>query len=905
METMQWSEISTSSSSQTSAGVVNGVGGNDQRQHHNSHGPGAAGSENGLGGGSLGAPTIKNHSVTYFNDHLYCFGGYDGRRNHNLLLLYNIKEHRWIRPQAVQDDDFNNNNSSRNNNVVSDSSDASTTRVNHQRSTSISTSSNNNNNSRRRETDFEVDDSDETTANDTGNEDGEDNNSGGNNQNGSTSNDDSNNDSAPEQINQSQEIQNRQQALIQQHAVAFNNNPYDRNNSNNNHDGFYPGIGGGGHDRSRHNNNNNASTYAYTVTGNPPPGRNGHSATLATDEDDDNDEDDEQRGDDITGRIIVLGGWLGQGPLAASDMHVLDISRGGKALRWYQPAVKGTPPGPCNMHSADYVKARKEVFVFRGGNGREYLNDVHALHVPTMTWRKVTTTGESPQQRANHSSCILEETGEIFIFGGWNGTTRLNDIHIFDTKTCNWTCPKVGGVLPHPRAGMTLTALRGRLYLFGGSGTSSKCFQDLQILDREEMSWLDVTQYETVPHGNVNNGGSNSHHHNQQMHHPNYHRQNHFAQPPPSQHYYIHSHQHQHYQQQHQHNQQFANHQENGFVPPNPQWNGGGQSYHDYGHQSRHQYHHPNDSSNNRSNFGGNGAYIGTGMVCSYQQQHGNNSNNTPMNSHPRSGTFTSSRADWISREMAAQPRSMGTGVIASPNPNDEDTAPTILLHGHRVPGSRAGHTATAVNRKIYVFGGSCGSDYLNDFYVLDTDPPPRASVSEATSSHLIERRLWYFFNDEEFSDVTFLVQGRRVYGHKMVLALVSDCFRAMFTAGFRESSSSEIEITGCTYEAFLAVLEYIYTGAEPSMTIPSSSPMSDNYEGDGSSSARYLGKIVDILELADRFFLDHLKQVCETQLQLNVRADTVEYLLQVSQKTNAIQLQAICEHYTRNRDSE
>jgi len=240
----------------------------------------------------------------------------------------------------------------------------------------------------------------------------------------------------------------------------------------------------------------------------------------------------------------------------------------------------------------------------------------------------------------------------------------------------------------------------------------------------------------------------------------------------------------------------------------------------------------------------------------------------------------------------------MGTGVIASPNPNDEDTAPSVFLHGYRVPGSRAGHTATAVHRKIYVFGGSCGSDYLNDFYVLDTDPPPRATVNEATSSHLIERRLRHFFNDEEFSDVTFLVQGRRVHGHKMVLAIVSDCFRAMFTAGFRESSSSEIEITGCTYEAFLAVMEYVYTGAQPTIAVASN--MSDR-----NGSRCCLNKFVDVLELADRFFLDHLKQVCETQLQSNVRGETVEYLLQVAQKTNAIQLQAICEHFVRNRDSD
>jgi hypothetical protein len=182
-------------------------------------------------------------------------------------------------------------------------------------------------------------------------------------------------------------------------------------------------------------------------------------------------------------------------------------------------------------------------------------------------------------------------------------------------------------------------------------------------------------------------------------------------------------------------------------------------------------------------------------------------------NGNSRVGSFTASRADWKSREMAVRPRS--GAVAASPNPNDEDTVPTVIVHG-RGPGRRAGHTSTPVNRKIYVFGGSCGSDYLNDFYILDTDPPPHAAVTEPTSLRLVERRLRHFFNDEEFSDVTFIVQGRKVYGHKMVLSIVSDCFRAMFTAGFRESESMEIEIPDCSYDAFLAVMEYIYTGDNP-----------------------------------------------------------------------------------------
>jgi hypothetical protein len=88
-----------------------------------------------------------------------------------------------------------------------------------------------------------------------------------------------------------------------------------------------------------------------------------------------------------------------------------------------------------------------------------------------------------------------------------NGTERLNDIHILNVATSTWTCPRAEGILPHPRAGMTLTALRGRLFLFGGSGTSSKCFHDLQILDRQEMAWLDVTQHAGTSEGGSNNRG--------------------------------------------------------------------------------------------------------------------------------------------------------------------------------------------------------------------------------------------------------------------------------------------------------------------------------------------------------------------------------------------------------------
>lgn len=372
-------------------------------------------------------------------------------------------------------------------------------------------------------------------------------------------------------------------------------------------------------------------------------------------------------------------------------MWVLDISGGIDRLRWFQPPVRGTPPGPCNMHSADYIASRGEVYVFRGGNGREYLNDLHALNTTTYVWRKVETTGEAPQQRANHSSAVLEWNGktELFVFGGWNGSERLNDLHVLDTDTSTWSTPRISGSRPHPRAGMSLTALRGRLYLFGGSGTSSKCFDDLQIFDRKEMAWLDVTDEE------------------QQS-----------TQSSPA---------------------RYGNNERNNAFPS---WGLSGQD----------------------------------GMMGVDRSNEGERNDHAFM--------FT----DWRSQEgmytTSQQPHSA--------NPNDEPVVASVLVTG-KPPGKRAGHTATAVGRHIYVFGGSCGTDYLSDLVVLDTDTPPLIKLTETSCPELVSRRLKHFFNDEEFSDVTFLVEGQEVHGHKLILSTVSDCFRAMFMTGFRESGS------GCT----------------------------------------------------------------------------------------------------------
>jgi leucine-zipper-like transcriptional regulator 1 len=118
------------------------------------------------------------------------------------------------------------------------------------------------------------------------------------------------------------------------------------------------------------------------------------------------------------------------------------------------------------MHTADSYK--QNIYVFRGGDGRDYLNDLHELRTDVMKWTRFEADGTPPPPRANHSSSIIG--CHLYIFGGWDGAKRLNDLFVINLDQKRWSQVQVRGESPAPRAGMSLCTVQQKLYLFGGSG---------------------------------------------------------------------------------------------------------------------------------------------------------------------------------------------------------------------------------------------------------------------------------------------------------------------------------------------------------------------------------------------------------------------------------------------------
>ena len=64
----------------------------------------------------------------------------------------------------------------------------------------------------------------------------------------------------------------------------------------------------------------------------------------------------------------------------------------------------------------------------------------------------------------------------------------------------------------------------------------------------------------------------------------------------------------------------------------------------------------------------------------------------------------------------------------------------------------------------------------------------------------------------EDFADVTFVVEGRRIVAHKAVLCARCDYFRHMLHSGMAETRQDDISLPDIRYKAFRSLLEYIYS---------------------------------------------------------------------------------------------
>lgn len=197
--------------------------------------------------------------------------------------------------------------------------------------------------------------------------------------------------------------------------------------------------------------------------------------------------------DSLRNRVVMFGGLSASGALASTA--IMDLA----THAWADSVAINAPPTARYDHSAVWNQVNGRYTIFGGTNGTTRFADAWALDPATMVWTSLVTSGSAPSARSNHSAIFDSAGGRMLVFGGFNGTTVLNDLYALDATTLQWTSLSPSGTPPEARQGAVAVydPVHRALVLFGGAGGSTPFLSDVWSLDLATLAWSPVVTPES------------------------------------------------------------------------------------------------------------------------------------------------------------------------------------------------------------------------------------------------------------------------------------------------------------------------------------------------------------------------------------------------------------------------
>lgn len=186
-----------------------------------------------------------------------------------------------------------------------------------------------------------------------------------------------------------------------------------------------------------------------------------------------------------------------------------------QANKWQHLAPGGSIPVARRDHSAVWSPEADGMYLFAGSNfhGIGHMNDLHFYDRQANAWQQLRPAGgdgaDGPSPREHHTAVWAPSTAQggrdgMYVFGGFNGSHFLNDLHFYDRKANQWHQLFAAGVAPSPRYQHSAAWESDGMYVFGGWGITGPT-SDVHFYDRQANAWRAVTPSGFVPkqHGHA------------------------------------------------------------------------------------------------------------------------------------------------------------------------------------------------------------------------------------------------------------------------------------------------------------------------------------------------------------------------------------------------------------------
>jgi len=463
--------------------------------------------------------------------------------------------------------------------------------------------------------------------------------------------------------------------------------------------------------------------------------------------------------------------------------------------QWSLVKFTGMPPRQRSLHAG--IAVGDCLYIFGGYDGSNRVNDFYKFNFKASKWSQITNvTGASPSARDRH--VVVSHSERIYIFAGYDGNNRVNDFWQYDTEHEVWTVVDTAlGQPPTPRHSHSGVEYDGSMYIFAGYDGNYR--SDFHRFSFSQKKWSIVAVKGAVPKARYRTsavayknkmlvvGGHDGAKHLNDFYQFNFDSSEWSLVDTTGQ-----------------------------VLPPSPR-----------------------DSH--------------SAVVCGDSMYLFGGSTGSARNDLH---SFSFETSQWY------------------------EVRPAVASSGQKaaVPCPRFCHTCEVYNNSLYIFGGYDGQQRLNDFWQFRL--ATEVNIDIPCSSLVLDLRS--FLNEQKLSDVTFIVEGKPVYAHKLLCTRCS-YFRAMFEGQMREAQQKMITINSVSHRVFLALLEYLYTD-----------------EVDIS-----LDIAMDLFVAADQFGVERLKRLCEKKILTSINIDSAATILQAANMHIAHGLRQSCMDFVlRNFDA-
>eukprot|EP00591_Stephanopyxis_turris_P014526 CAMPEP_0195540988 /NCGR_PEP_ID=MMETSP0794_2-20130614/50854_1 /TAXON_ID=515487 /ORGANISM="Stephanopyxis turris, Strain CCMP 815" /LENGTH=593 /DNA_ID=CAMNT_0040675071 /DNA_START=14 /DNA_END=1792 /DNA_ORIENTATION=+ len=505
----------------------------------------------------------------------------------------------------------------------------------------------------------------------------------------------------------------------------------------------------------------------------------------------------------------------GQNSSNISSSSVTDAARNRQALTWSRvvPAAGSKLPPPRSGAASVVVKGRLYMFGgYGGGTGR--LDDFYSFSFDTCTWEEVRVLSSAKPGCRENNGVVIGDSSRVYLFGGYNGTAWLNDLWMFDIDTQRWECIQESSdpssEPTQPAAAAAAAANLAETLRGGGRGGNNA--NNNHTAPSRRFGYVSVVHKGKF----VLFGGFDGSKWLNDMYEFDFKTKT------------------------------WTEIMAHGTLPSVrscPAWAKDDKNVYIQGGY---------DGVERKADFFACdlSTYTWTEMPC----------RGTP----PSPRYFHS--CCLYGNKMYAYGGYSGSERLADMYAYDFETNhwSEVDCSQGDCPSGRSSLVAQVYENSLYIFGGYNGVTVLNDFYKFRLKPvsiPPP----------LLCEDLHRLINQEEYADVTFLVEGQEVHANRAILAVRSEFFRALLFnhMGMRESLTwkkndedpnsdgrrGTIELKDVSHEVFLKVMEYLYTDSVRDITLDISIPL---------------------LIMSERFMLDRLKGLCEDSIRQDISVDNV-----------------------------